>query len=194
MSNLLVIGNTKSKCKNRKLNLSKHHTKVISFCLSEELLKDNKENESEDDSHLVRLKEDESPVQRFGILNRNCRSIAPVRFNIEDYEEEDYEFAKTTRNKLPNLSATKSIIGLNRCCSSERKSLLNDRFKDMCPDMRKSLKYKIEKQLVQCRKTIGSSDRKSNINRSSLKHNPFVNKHRQSMLSMLKNKENLKKN
>lgn len=85
-------------------------------------------------------------------VRRHWKSIAPTAFQHDfdmlETEEVDIEHNKTVRNKVPRLTATKSILCLNREVSvSERKSFLNDKFKLIGADLRNILKSKIDGEL-----------------------------------------------
>lgn len=93
----------------------------------------------------------ELPPQNFSIVKRHCNSIAPMQLenylDLANFDEDEFDNMRTTRNCVPKLTATKSIQCINRACSSDRKSLLNEKFKLIGADLRKSLKNKIDGEL-----------------------------------------------
>lgn len=52
-----------------------------------------------------------------------------------------------TKDRLPKRQQPKTILTLNRQCSSERRSLLDEKFKLIGADLKKTLKDKIDGEL-----------------------------------------------
>lgn len=138
-----VFKNRKSKSSKKGPNKSiKSKTKVISFCLSDEehIEKENTTKQVFENAQDV----EKAQLDIFNSKVRHCKSIAPTDFQISlqilNEKQEISESNTPKQRRVPLRERKKSIVGLNRLCSSERKSPMNEMFKLVGADLKKELK------------------------------------------------------
>lgn len=136
---------------------------------------------------------EENEGHKVGIAHRNWRSFAQIDYNF-DYTNmrEESDIVKWSRNILPRLKESKSIERLNNFCSPQRSNQMNDKFKLIGTDLRKSLKSKIDGSLNLHKDKLGNIKRSRGIG-FSLKWNPFLQNERKSNLSKFMDQEKLNK-
>lgn len=130
-------------------NTVRQPTRIISFCLSEEDSPEKQENQNINFSQLVNATDE--PPHKPSIHTRHSKSTAPL-FQGKDLPMIELEdccenVLNQTKDRLPKRQQPKGILTLNRQCSSERRSLLDEKFKLIGADLKKTLKDKIDGEL-----------------------------------------------
>jgi hypothetical protein len=111
------------------------------------------ENKEPRNSELVTSK---IHFARNSIFNKQSKSICGMNleynFPLMDIELSTNGPFKIETKGMPSRKEVRSIRSLNSQCSSERKSMLDDKFKLIGADLRKSLLNRIDSEFQNCKK------------------------------------------